>query len=442
MNTNAIKLAFFTSSSQNGKVQKNTVPNGDAGTFEHVLAALPLEKGEGEDSGTATPAGMSRQLLSAIEDSQGTEMTDLQDKLQSLLPKAVMEDFEQLSSEISVEDLQSLKLLIRGDNTETKEQSAGNHIFFPAPLSLASTPATGTAEGEVMEQENLTLAIHIKDLIQQAQQWSGSGTSRTQFGTLPKQLLQSLEQWIAQQNGSNSTSQQAAAQGQKVANISDEPLLRDLIKWYQSRTAIQNQAYQSQSQVTTKDMTKWLQHALNRYSADDKGTKQQTSLPTGALTKVEQFMIHIDQNKSTEGMQKQMMQEFDRVLKSSNLQLLKNGSMEMQLKLRPAQLGDVVVKMTQLNGEMAVKIIVTSQAAKEMLEGNMQQLRHMFSPQQVVVEKADMNTAQQQFQSKDQQTNGSDEQSRQQHTAKRQDREEENNENEDSFQEILLNEKV
>ncbi|MFG6115116.1 flagellar hook-length control protein FliK [Halobacillus sp. MO56] len=438
MNTSAMKLAFFTSSAQNGKVQKNISQNGDAATFENVLAALHLEKGEG--SGTATVAGMVQQLLSAIEESQGTKRTGLQDKLQNIVPKTAMEDLEQLSSEFSLEDLQSLKLLIGGDNTEAKEQAAGNHIFFPAPL--ASTPATDTAEGEVMEHENLTLAIHIKDLIQQAQQWRGSDTSETQFGKLAKQLLQSLEQWAAQQNGNNSNPQKAAAQGIKAANTMDEPLLRDLIKWYQSRTAIQNQAYQSQSQVTTKDMTKWLQHALNRYSADDKGTKQQTSLPAGALTKVEQFMIHIEQKKSPEGMQKQLMQEFDRVLKSSNIQLLKNGSMEMQLKLRPAQLGDVVVKMTQLNGEMAVKIIVTSQAAKEMLEGNMQQLRHMFSPQQVVVEKADMNTAQQQFQSKDQQTNGSDEQSRQQHTAKQQEREEENNENEDSFQEILLNEKV
>ncbi|WP_028782789.1 flagellar hook-length control protein FliK [Thalassobacillus devorans] len=439
MNTSAMKLDFFTSSSLNGKVQKNHPQKGNAYIFGNVLAALHIEKEEG--SGTAAVEGMVQQMLAgAIEASQGTKMTDLQGKLQDTLPKTVLEDFEQLSSEFPLEDLQSSQQLISGGNTEAKEQSAGNRIFFPAPI--ASSPATGTVGGEAMGQENLTLAIHMKDLIQHAKQWRGSDTSEHQFGKLAKQLVQSLEQWTAQHNGNNSNAQQAAAQGQKAPNPLDEPLLRDLIKWYQSRTAIQNQAYQSQSQVTTKDMTKWLQHALNRYITADKGPEKHSFLPAGTITKVEQFMIHLNHSQSTEGMQKQLMQEFDKVLKSSNLQLLKNGSMEMQLKLRPAQLGDVVVRMTQLNGEMAVKIIVTSQAAKEMLEGNMQQLRHMFSPQQVVVEKADMSSAQQQFQSKDQQTNGSDDQSSPEHTAKQQEREEENNENEDSFQEILLNEKV
>lgn len=41
----------------------------------------------------------------------------------------------------------------------------------------------------------------------------------------------------------------------------------------------------------------------------------------------------------------------------------------------------------KIDGEMTVKITVMSQAAKELLEKNIHQLRHLFSPNQVVVER-------------------------------------------------------
>src|SRR5699024_4075522 len=44
----------------------------------------------------------------------------------------------------------------------------------------------------------------------------------------------------------------------------------------------------------------------------------------------------------------------------------------------------------EMNGEMTVKITVSSQATKKMLEANIHQLKNMFSPHQVVIEKQEI----------------------------------------------------
>src|SRR5699024_10698520 len=63
------------------------------------------------------------------------------------------------------------------------------------------------------------------------------------------------------------------------------------------------------------------------------------------------------------------------------------GQSALSITLNPSNIGEMLVRMTEVDGEMMVKIVVTTSRAKEMLESNMHQLRHMFSPHQVQIER-------------------------------------------------------
>jgi flagellar hook-length control protein FliK len=101
-----------------------------------------------------------------------------------------------------------------------------------------------------------------------------------------------------------------------------------------------------------------------------------------------------------------------------------------------------MVQLTKVDGEMLVKITATTQAAKEALESNVRQLRHMFSPQQVVIEKQDpqqVAVEKQAFQQNDDQMSESSDQNNQN---SQNDSEKSGEEVGLSFEEVLINERV
>ncbi|HLR14534.1 MAG TPA: flagellar hook-length control protein FliK, partial [Bacillota bacterium] len=53
------------------------------------------------------------------------------------------------------------------------------------------------------------------------------------------------------------------------------------------------------------------------------------------------------------------------------------------------QLGEMTIQLVKIDGEMIAKITVSSQATKSALESNLHQLKNMFAPHQVLIEKQD-----------------------------------------------------
>ena len=142
-------------------------------------------------------------------------------------------------------------------------------------------------------------------------------------------------------------------------------------------------------------------------------------------------------------MENQLLEQFQKVIKSSKFMTGPNGSNQLLLKLNPDQLGDISVKLTQLNGEMIVKITATTQAAKEALESNLQQLRHMFSPQQVVVEKQDLQSFGQAHDEWNDSFDDQMSQSREQEDGEKQENEDTDQEQQGlGFEQVLMNERV
>nr|WP_281349716.1 flagellar hook-length control protein FliK [Ornithinibacillus caprae] len=123
-----------------------------------------------------------------------------------------------------------------------------------------------------------------------------------------------------------------------------------------------------------------------------------------------------------------------------------NGTNQLSITLRPDNLGEMMVKLTQVNGEMTVKILVSSQAAKEMLESNINQLKTMFSPHQVQIERQDVN-AQQQGQNMQKDQDGQAYKEQNENQSKQSSSDQNNQQGNESdfeatFQELMLNEKV
>ncbi|GGC90350.1 hypothetical protein GCM10007216_21410 [Thalassobacillus devorans] len=432
MESSLIKSTF---SLPGGSLTAQHRPRGPAAAFEQLVSKC-FSAGEGKKEVQPFPQAVSsiKHFTSTIVKTEGEGSSDSSEVVKEL-PQSVLdylqEDNKSLSSLVLTaqdgELLQIEKLPPALENSDFYVSSEGD----TGKLIAESNLLTPISEEKVILGDFQSLLLHIKELLQKAGTESGS-----EYGIIAKKLLHSLEQ-LSQQS-----KLQEPAVWKRVEILQGDRALRDVIKWYQSRTSMPNTAYHSQAQVTTKDMSKWLKQAINKYNMNELSGAHQGPISPGPLSKVEQLMIRLDQSQSSDGMQKQLMHAFERAIKSSNLQQLKSGAMEMQLKLKPGNLGDVVVKMTQLNGEMAVKILVTSQSAKEMLEGNIQQLRHMFSPQQVVIEKSDMHPGQQQFQSKEQSFSGQERDSHSQHPSREQNSDGSSEEEKESFHDILVNEKV
>ncbi|MFQ3543329.1 flagellar hook-length control protein FliK [Halobacillus rhizosphaerae] len=224
-------------------------------------------------------------------------------------------------------------------------------------------------------------------------------------------------------------------------------LFDHLVKTFQNRAALPA-TYHNQTPINGREVAKWMVQTIEKLDAskaESSKASRQTALSASSMpmSKIEQFTIHLNQKQPAASSQQEFIQKFERVIASSKLFTSKSGDMQLQIKLNPSNLGDMTINLTKLNGEMMVKIMVSTQAAKDMLESNIQQLRHMFSPQHVLIEKNDQPVGSQAYYTDDQQENGDFEQSQEQDSNQPEDEHTQSNQTEDlSFQEILMNEKV
>jgi len=99
----------------------------------------------------------------------------------------------------------------------------------------------------------------------------------------------------------------------------------------------------------------------------------------------------------------------------------------------------MLVRFTEINGEITVKILVSSQTARQMLEANIQELRNIFSPHQISIEEQEIDLQQIHQQLEDEFL---EEQSQDQSQHHDEEKESSDNNFEEEFHEYLLNEKA
>lgn len=105
------------------------------------------------------------------------------------------------------------------------------------------------------------------------------------------------------------------------------------------------------------------------------------------MSEVQQHVIHTTSTERVEEVSDRLVRQFTNVVSSGKFL---NGKSEITLMLRPDHLGNMTVKLEQVNGEMMVRILVSSLATKGVLEANIDQLKHVFLPHQVIIEKNEL----------------------------------------------------
>ncbi|GGC96980.1 flagellar hook-length control protein FliK [Pontibacillus salipaludis] len=289
-------------------------------------------------------------------------------------------------------------------------------------LQDLSTSLTGNKE-----QNPLQMSKQLKELSSIAEQLIKIEKNNP-ASTDVKQLLQQVKQ--------DTTSPKAFA--------SFEQALMNLRR--RSNLSITNK-YSHNAKVTSAEFGKWMENSWSRLG-DFSEAKKESSLKTisfsptgdGMMTKQEQMVIKLNpSSQSDQSMPKQLIEEFQKIMNRSRFNMNKAGS-QLSIKLNPGSLGDMMVKMTQQNGEMMVKIMVSTQAAKEMLEGNLNQLRHMFTPSQVQIEKQDLSAQLDQSFTFEKEGEQQQERDRQQEQSSNPASEEDDESL--SFHDVLMNEKV
>lgn len=256
-------------------------------------------------------------------------------------------------------------------------------------------------------------------------------------------ILELLSDWqkISQAGqGNTSLFTTLNAENKQLLNIWQE-----LVQTFQNRTGMnQRNMYQLDAKISTSDIVRWLSRAMEAELQPriEKMTTQPAASPTMPISKVEQFVIHMNQTHSSPSPDKQLMEQFQKIMDANRITNLQNTRGNLAITLKPANLGEMLVKFTQVDGEMLVKILVTSDAAKEMLKGNIQQLRNMFSPHQVVIEKQESVIPQNQAAQNEQSNMEEHEQMEEQKHSKSQQNQAEDESFSSIFEELVLNEKV
>lgn len=107
----------------------------------------------------------------------------------------------------------------------------------------------------------------------------------------------------------------------------------------------------------------------------------------GSVNRIQQYVLNVGQASGQALPEDQVLEQLQNIMKQSKFTTSPNGTNQLMLKLNPAHLGTLTIKLIENNGEMIARIIASSKTAKEVIETNLNSLRHVFTTQNISVEK-------------------------------------------------------
>lgn len=249
-------------------------------------------------------------------------------------------------------------------------------------LSMNANPSNSD---RLVEKSNNSLESHFTDLLMQIKSILNSMVEQQELIKSSPKLLDLLNQWTAleESHGSNRIIQLLSTETDDTELI----LWKDVLSSFQKRSDfVKANRYHSEAEVTSKDIVKWVRRGID--SSVNMGREIDVKQPIIAapMSRLEQYVVHINQADQTEAPDKQLVNQFNNIIKTGRF-TMNNGVNQFTIGIRPDNLGEMVVRLTEMNGEMALKILVSSDTTKQMLEKNIKELRNLFSPHQVVIEK-------------------------------------------------------
>jgi flagellar hook-length control protein FliK len=156
------------------------------------------------------------------------------------------------------------------------------------------------------------------------------------------------------------------------------------------------------------------------------------------MSKPEQLMVMSDKSGKPVTTD-QLMQQFENILSKSQFSKI-GGTQKLLIKLNPENLGSLRIELTQKDSTIVAKIITTTGTAKDVLEAQLQGLKHAFSSQNIQVDRIEVT---QQFTTPQESSFHREQQQGQQQSEEQSPKEQPNDgEFNQSFEEALLNMEV
>ncbi|BAC13517.1 hypothetical conserved protein [Oceanobacillus iheyensis HTE831] len=303
---------------------------------------------------------------------QFLQETNLYDSLLEQVQLVLSDSFKENNSLIQME-----KSVAELNVEQLAYQILADHNYLHTYVNqLVETTNSGWTEG----LPQVSASMKSQQIQQSAMELLQNVSTKGDIHKVAPKIASLLEHYY-QQMKSQPTQQGQSSLSNQVNSFNEAELDEIWSKLLQ----ISNQQGNT-SRIASADVSQW----LNKIIDLDKPftyTSMNQSVP---ISKLEQFYIHLSSNTVSQTQEQQLMDKFKQVIQSNKLQNFWNGSSGLSIKLSPEQLGDMTIRMAKVNGEMTVRILVSSMAAKEMLDSNLHQLRNIFSPHQVIVEKQDV----------------------------------------------------
>ena len=298
-------------------------------------------------------------------------------------------NFQQLVTGLSALDVSKIELdreLIKELvnvltlDEEPEQDSSSEMISTQTPIIPIETYLATIEKSESSRVSHRVVAESINQVLNQFEDFSQNDA---------KQLLDLLKQLQATKEPISVVLDQLATQG------TDQSKLTTFAKVYENflkkTTLADKTSYHSNTTVTSKDVLKWVRAAIEQVHStteEQANTFGQMFSQHRTDSAIEQLQIQLGQSVETgEQLNEQLLSQFEKAISQSRFIQNLSGNNQLQLKLAPKSLGTIMVELTEIDGEMLVKLTASSQMAKEALEANVRELRHMFAPHNVVIEK-------------------------------------------------------
>lgn len=312
---------------------------------------------------------------------------DLLDNIQSIGSEKKELSFVPNENETSIELLQEIEAAKQGPIvhqantvTELQDKNVSETNWQEITEILAESI---NSESTVYDQ--VAQIVEVMELLKQIK----DSQEPTNLKEISSRLLPILQQW-------DTFKQQVDEE--KATEVLKEQLTKEqfaIWRLLESNLDKRNHfahQYGQEAQTTRADLIKWIQGALDRYTDTERVIPAPVS-PHQAIpmTEVQQYTVHIQGLDRIDRVSEELTQKVINIINESRLLTSKQNGIQqlnqLTIVLRPEHLGNITVRFMEVDGNMTVKMIVTSQATKELLEANLHQLKHMFSPHQVVIER-------------------------------------------------------
>lgn len=319
------------------------------------------------------------------------------DAFQSLLLQLQETEAEEwlLANGEALEDLQIpqsfIPLLLQWKDAKTEDE---------LPDSLLESLEDWQAEADDIELEQVEALLTVEDmssatLVQllgniQSLLQQLLNTDKPDTKGIAGKLLPLMEKWMQANQQTDSSTLQAL----KTSHLTEEEaeVLEALLSRYSKRQFFSGRnVYGENAGVTKADLQQWIAHIVpeirGKNALDMQAANSTAHSAPMVMTVQEQHTIHMDEAVRVDRIGPELAAKLETIVRESNFMARGGQQLELSILLKPQHLGNMTLRFQQMDGEMTVKIIVSTHLAKESLESNMHQLKHLFSPHQIQVER-------------------------------------------------------